>query len=82
MSFKTRVIAFVVGIAFTVVGAVLTYYEFFGKGDQWYTHSSYFPLGIMITGIVVILMAFEKKKKDKNIDAATNPDKEEKDITV
>ncbi|HEV7781225.1 MAG TPA: hypothetical protein VGO58_08155 [Chitinophagaceae bacterium] len=63
MSIKTRIITLVLGIGFTIAGGLLTYFEFFGKHDNWYTDTGYFPLGTLITGIVLVIVAFEKKKK-------------------
>lgn len=63
MTVKNRIIAFVLGIVCTIGGGILTYFEFFGKGDQWYMDTSIFSYGTLMLGIVLVMVAFERKKK-------------------
>jgi hypothetical protein len=47
----------------TPLGAVMLYYDFFGKKDQWYTDTSYYSIAMLFMGMALILIAFERKKK-------------------
>jgi len=71
---KKRIIAFVLGIVFTVVGAYMIYDAFFGKKTNSYTDNSYYAYAFFFIGIALVLIAVERKKKgtDAPKDADTN----------
>ncbi|MBC7874759.1 MAG: hypothetical protein H7Y01_12225 [Ferruginibacter sp.] len=62
---KNRIIAFIIGIVFTVLGSVMLYLDFFGKKEQWYSDTSSYSIAIFFIGMAALLIAFEKKNKQQ-----------------
>lgn len=63
---KDRIVAFVIGVVMTVIGAILLYYDFFGRHEV-YTDNLSYSIPIFFTGIACILIAFDKKKKKEDL---------------
>jgi len=72
---KNRIIAFCAGVILTIAGAILLYFDFFGKKDQWYSDTSSYSYATFFIGIAALLIAFEKKKKepDQKEDPGSKP---------
>ncbi len=61
---KKRIISFIIGIVATAIGLIMLYYDFFGKKVNSYSDTSYYSIAALFIGIALLMIAFEKKKKE------------------